>query len=74
MENVSFSGFRVLLLLQKQYKYPQSYVTKNCQNRKNHFAVFDVFFIFFKKNAVLTAKYEIVGYKNLKGVVGSELF
>nr|DAF06035.1 MAG TPA: hypothetical protein [Caudoviricetes sp.] len=38
---VSFCFFK------KQYKYPQSYVTKSCQNRKNHFAVFDVFFIFF---------------------------
>lgn len=36
--------------------------------------VFDVLFIFFKKNAVLTAKYETVGHKNLKGVVGSGLF
>ena len=32
------------------------------------------FLSFFKKNAVLTAKYETVGYKNLKGVVGSGLF
>lgn len=47
---------------------------KAVRTEKNHFAVFDVLFIFFKKNAVLTAKYETVGHKNLKGVVGSGLF
>nr|DAZ23910.1 MAG TPA: hypothetical protein [Caudoviricetes sp.] len=31
----------------KRYEYPSSYATKNYPNRKNHFAVFDVLFIFF---------------------------
>lgn len=42
--------------------------------RKNRFSVFNAFFYLFEKNAVLTAKYETVGHKNLKGVVGSGLF